>query len=386
VVLAIVGGCAAPRAAAPAFDEDLAAPRTVERAYTLAWHGARIGDAVERETWRADGVRLVRRERLRVTRGGAPSATDVEIAIDADRALVASRVEWRELRTDGAPASALAIRDARGWRIDITGEPPRTAPGDAVPEELLPLIVRRDGAFRGPVLLTGRGFALAHADVIARGPRALRATVTTDAGASTADVTIDGAGDPLAIVGSDGVVMRRADAAELDAAFDPPEVVDGAAIALDRAPPADPFTPITIELHGATRAPPTGLTSWRIELSPTRATDSVAPLRTLAQDVFASEPGDCTAHALAFAARARAAGIATRVVTGWRVDGARLVRHRWVMAELEDATWVAVDPSYGEAPAAPRLIALTESDTSLAGLALADLAYAGTECATASLR
>ena len=308
--------CAAPRAPV-AFDDDLAAPaRSVERDYTLAWRGARIGDAIERETWRGDGVRLVRRERVRVTRGGAPAATDVEVAIDADRALVASRVEWRELRSDGAPGAARAVRGARGWRIEIAGEPVRTAPGAAVPEELVPLIVRRDGEFHGLVLLTGRGLALARADVTARGPGALRATIATDAGALAADVTVDAAGDPLAIVGSDGVVVRRASRVRARRRL---RSARGRRRRGDRARPRAARGSRRADRDRARRrdaraaagaARPAGRRRRRTlarRARPAPATDSVAALRAIAQDVFASERGDCTAHALAFVARARGA-------------------------------------------------------------------------------
>ncbi|ACY18097.1 transglutaminase domain-containing protein [Haliangium ochraceum] len=87
--------------------------------------------------------------------------------------------------------------------------------------------------------------------------------------------------------------------------------------------------------------------------------------------------GDCTAHALLFAELARARGIPARLVTGYRIDGARLLRHRWAIVAL-DGEWIAVDPTYGEAPAAPRLIGLAVHGPRAAELAMADeAAFAG---------
>lgn len=87
--------------------------------------------------------------------------------------------------------------------------------------------------------------------------------------------------------------------------------------------------------------------------------------------------GDCTAHALLFAALARARGIPARLVTGFRADGGRLVRHRWAIVAVE-GSWLAVDPTHGEAPSAARLVGLAVHGTRTAELALADdVAFAG---------
>ncbi len=87
--------------------------------------------------------------------------------------------------------------------------------------------------------------------------------------------------------------------------------------------------------------------------------------------------GDCTAHALLFAALARARGVATRLVTGYRLVENRLIRHRWALAAV-DGRWLAVDPTYGEAPTSARLFGLATHGTRAAELALADeIAFAG---------
>jgi hypothetical protein len=87
--------------------------------------------------------------------------------------------------------------------------------------------------------------------------------------------------------------------------------------------------------------------------------------------------GDCSAHAVLFAGLARARAIPVRLVTGLRVDGDRLIRHRWAIVAV-DGAWIAVDPTHGEAPASARLIGLAVHGTRTAELALADeVAFAG---------
>jgi transglutaminase-like putative cysteine protease len=81
--------------------------------------------------------------------------------------------------------------------------------------------------------------------------------------------------------------------------------------------------------------------------------------------------GDCTTHALRFAALAADRGLDTRVVTGLRLDGDALVRHRWIVA-WTGRRWIAIDPTYAEAPAAPVLVGLAVHGPRAADLALAD--------------
>ncbi|MCA9678311.1 MAG: lasso peptide biosynthesis protein, partial [Myxococcales bacterium] len=88
--------------------------------------------------------------------------------------------------------------------------------------------------------------------------------------------------------------------------------------------------------------------------------------------------GDCTTHALLFAALAGDAGIPVRLVTGFRLDGDRLVRHRWAIA-WTGRRWLAVDPTRGEAPARSFLIGLAVHGARAEEVAVADeLAFAGT--------
>src|SRR6185295_11957912 len=77
--------------------------------------------------------------------------------------------------------------------------------------------------------------------------------------------------------------------------------------------------------------------------------------------------GDCTTFALAYTALAERRGIATRVVTGLRVDGDRLVRHRWAVS-WTGRVWMAVDAAFGAAPAGGDLIGIAVHDADDAGL------------------
>ncbi len=85
------------------------------------------------------------------------------------------------------------------------------------------------------------------------------------------------------------------------------------------------------------------------------------------RDASSATAGDCTTFALAYAALAHRLAIPTHVVTGLRVDGARLVRHRWAVSWTGSA-WIAVDAAFGAAPAGGDLIGLAVHDADDAGL------------------
>lgn len=59
--------------------------------------------------------------------------------------------------------------------------------------------------------------------------------------------------------------------------------------------------------------------------------------------------GDCTEHAVLFAALARAAGIPARLVTGLVYGDERFLYHAWVEVWL--GSWLPVDPALGQIPA-----------------------------------
>jgi transglutaminase-like putative cysteine protease len=118
--------------------------------------------------------------------------------------------------------------------------------------------------------------------------------------------------------------------------------------------------------------------------------DDLAPIAPDARTALALGRGDCTAHAALFASLATARGFEVWLVTGYRLGtdeaGSRLWRHRWALVELEDR-WIAVDPTYGEAPARAVNLGLAIHGASAADMALVDeLVFAGFRAATARFR
>src|SRR5262249_21274324 len=81
----------------------------------------------------------------------------------------------------------------------------------------------------------------------------------------------------------------------------------------------------------------------------------------------AATAGDCTTFALAYAALAADRAIPTRVVTGFRIDGDRLVRHRWAISWTGRA-WIAVDAAFSAVPAGGDLVGLAVHDAGDIGL------------------
>lgn len=73
--------------------------------------------------------------------------------------------------------------------------------------------------------------------------------------------------------------------------------------------------------------------------------------------------GNCQSHAKLYTALARAAGIPTRFVSGLvSQDGKGFLYHSWAESWL-DGHWVAVDPTFDQAPADPSHLALFEGHT-----------------------
>ena len=98
-----------------------------------------------------------------------------------------------------------------------------------------------------------------------------------------------------------------------------------------------------------------------------------------AAQVLARGRADCVGHAVLLSSLARARGLRVRLVIGFHLDGARLVRHEWAAIDAGGGRWVAVDPTTGDAPVLPgRYLALAAHGSAPAELALAaELAYAG---------
>jgi hypothetical protein len=104
-----------------------------------------------------------------------------------------------------------------------------------------------------------------------------------------------------------------------------------------------------------------------------RITPSLAAGPTSSRDAATATAGDCTTFALAYAALAGSRGITTRVVTGLRVDGSRLIRHRWAVS-WTGSRWIAIDAAFGHVPAGGNLIGLAVHDADDAGLVAGEAA------------
>ena len=364
------------------------------RRYTIWLGGARVGTAVEHEAWTARGVHLQRDEQLRFTRGDAAVSLATTIDIDADAELVPSHVTWRARQGDDARLGE-ATRSLEGWQVLITGGG-AILDGEAVPVELLPLLVRRDGHFAGRVFLPARGFVLGTARIEPVAPGRLVARIALDGDAqleATIDLGDDGA--PARVVDGDGVIASRASEADVAAAFPTVDLI--AATSLPIAGTRRAASP-RIVLAGELALPPLpgqlavpGAHGIALELDARlpgdlpdgeRAQDRRAEITALVADVraritpdlsaprgdpLAVSAGDCTTFALAYAALAARRGIATRIVTGLRVDHDRLVRHRWAVS-WTGQRWVAVDAAFGAVPAGGDLIGLAMHGADDAGL------------------
>jgi hypothetical protein len=392
----VLAACAAvpPRARdAPAGDAPIAeAPRDSERDYAIWLGGARVGTAHEVERWSPAGVVLLRTEALRFLRGDVPVSIATVIEVTADRALAASRVTWTERAQ--ATRRGEAVRDAAGWTVTAGADAvPARLPAAAIPAELAPLRVRRDGRFAGPVFLPARGFVVGAGRIEPIAPRRLIARMVFDADPAApgpaAEATIDLGDDamPVRVVDGEGVIATRITAAEAAAPFAPVDLIAATAIPLAGAPGAPP----RLVLEGDLAVPPVPgqaaqITAAGIELAlsprlrgalppgppgPDRTREIlwlVAHVhRRIAPDLAAhpatlhaaaaATAGDCTTFALAYAALATERGIPTRVVTGFRVDRDHLVRHRWAVSWTGGA-WIAVDAAFGAVPAGGDLVGL----------------------------
>jgi hypothetical protein len=320
--------------------------------------------------------------------------------------------------------------------------PGATVPAEQIPLMLAAAPAHDEVRFDGPVMLPGYGFAVAHLRVEAEDARHLLATLSSAEGELRSRFVLGQGGTLLRVEGEDGSGAERVDPAAAEVPFAPPEVVDAASIAIERPLPQAAQEPALLLLapipsghvlppplpgqhiesrhgawyvrlsHGDAFAPPDTPEPYR-PVAPTAAPDAAlerlaaritaqssdgsereqahalarATAALLADDLGAPAAsahttlllgrGDCSAHAVLFADLARARGIPVRLVTGFRVEGDRLLRHRWAIVAV-DGSWIAVDPTYGEAPASPRLIGLAVHGTRTAELALADeVAFAG---------
>lgn len=400
--VALVAACAsAPSRPRDVPDElhGLHAPADRERHYAIWLGGAQVGTARETEAWSAAGVTVRRSEAMQFRRGAVPVAIATTIEITADRRLVPSQVTWTE--RSQALRRGEAVRDAAGWLVtDDAGV--RHLPGDAIPAELAPLLVRRDGRFAGRAFLPARGFAVGTGRIEAVAPRRLIARLVFDhaGGATAAEATIDLGDDamPVRVVDGEGVIATRISAAEAAAPFAPVDLIAATSIPLagprpgarhrlalegDLAVPAVPgqaahATAGGVELELSTRLRgglppgPAGADRTReiaalVARIHRRIVPDLAAGSASTRAAASATAGDCTTFALAYAALAGDRSIPTRVVTGFRVDGDRLVRHRWTVS-WTGRSWIAVDAAFGAVPAGGDLVGLAVHDADDLGL------------------
>jgi len=380
------------------------------RCYAIWLGGAQVGTARETEQWSAAGVVLRRSEAMRFLRGDAPVAIETTIEIVADAALVPSRVTWTEQAQSLRRGEA--VHDATGWTVrDDAGA--RRLPDRAIPAELAPLVVRRDGRFAGPVFLPARGFVAGAGRIepVAPGRLIARIAFTSAAdaeapddeargapGEATAEATIDLGDDgmPVRVVDGEGVIATRISAAEAARRFAPADLIAATAIALSGAPShrlllegdlAVPPVPgqrmrrlpdgaeleLSAELGGglppgAPGADRTHEIAALVQRVRGRIAPDLAADATSARTAAAATAGDCTTFALA-----TERAIPTLLVTGFRVDGDRLVRHRWAVSWTGGA-WIAVDAAFGAVPAGGDLVGLAIHDADDLGLVAGEAA------------
>jgi hypothetical protein len=395
VVLALIASCAHPSALPADSPGELPADQT--RHYTIWLGGARVGTAIESETWAKDGVRLRRDETLRFLRGNVEVELATAIIVDADPALVARRVRWTQTGADVRGAEGQRGRD--GWRLSTGG----TLATHAVPAELVPLLVRRDGAFAGTVFLPARGFVAGVGRIEPVAPGRLVARLALDAG-PVVEATIDLDRDrmPTRVVDGEGVIAIRATAEQAAAPFPAVDLIGATAISIagvrrgnhimldgNLAVPDLPgqhtrlsTTGVDVELDAAlTGSLPAGPAHFDrgaeirslVAAVRNRITPDLSASPASARDAATATAGDCTTFALAYAALATRRSIPTRVVTGLRVDSDRLIRHRWAVS-WTGARWIAIDAAFGAVPAGGNLIGLAVHDADDAGLVAGEAA------------
>ncbi|HSD87319.1 MAG TPA: transglutaminase domain-containing protein [Kofleriaceae bacterium] len=404
VLLALIAGCARPTAL-PA-DVPTETPHDATRHYTIWLGGSRVGTAVESERWSRDGVHLHREEHLAFLRGDADIQLATSIDIDADPALVAHKVRWSE-RTGRDERAAEALRAQPGWQVS-TGE---QLAQNAVPAELVPLLVRRDGSFSGTVFLPARGFVAGSGRVEPVAPGRLVARVALDAGPVVeATIDLDRDGSPARIVDGEGVIAIRVTESQAAESFPTVDLIAATAVAItgrrhaarirldgNLALPALPGQQarpvpdgVSVDLDPAlTGALPPGPSypdrsneiAALVVAVRRRITPDLGAARATSRDAAAATAGDCTTFALAYAALATRRAIPTRVVTGLRIDGTRLLRHRWAVS-WTGTRWIAIDAAFGAVPAGGNLIGLAVHGADDAGLVAGEAALTQVRSAT----
>jgi hypothetical protein len=403
-----------------------------EASFVLTWNGTRIGDAVEQlHTSDDDDMKFSRAERVIVKRGEVSMYATTVITIDTNRALDAKRVAIRQ-QTGEVVITGSAVRDSNDdWIVRYGDEPATQVDGAVIPAELAPLLVAasEDRRLEARVMMPGYGFAIGDLTiepVAGSHGRIVMATLDTGVAELRGRMTLKPDGTISRVIATDAVGSFRTTRDEIEQPFTPPEIVVSASIPIVDSVPE--IGTLTLVIEPVSHAIPTQIPGqvveahgdgWRVELTAgnaphvaaddtadatpdsyfgqiaarivdeSGATDARSEVIALARATdsllvddygtssanprasLALGRGDCTTHATVFAALASARGIPTRLVTGFRVDEQRMVRHRWAVAAV-GGSWMSVDPTYGEAPARPRLLGLATHGPTASELAVID--------------
>lgn len=436
------GASCAPRPRPAPTSPSLAPPQHLQRWYALEFESARIGWAEEDEYRDGDRLRWSRREYLQFRRGEQQVALDTRlnleggIGADAVSAADLVTIEVRacvvdigdaKSRTGDPPkagsaprcngdSAALsyrghARRDATSWTI-IDDRGTRQLPHQAQPAEWFDLLPQRSDFTATPIFFAARRFA------IGRGSRRW-----IDARTWIGAVVVDGAtlevstelGDddrPRVTIDATGLVATRVSQSPSQVAFPLADLVALSSVSISgrrsRTAADGSAHRHTIKLDFPSPAPPpplapgqhitADLSAWTIELG-SLSTDVVAAdeqatvsaIREVAAAIADDAPGlaagagrgDCTAHALRYAAAARQRGWPTQLATGFVLVDSTLIRHRWAVT-WTGRRWIAIDPSADPSAPEPRLFTLAIHRATIEALVAAEVAFTPLRGARAS--
>jgi transglutaminase-like putative cysteine protease len=216
-----------------------------------------------------------------------------------------------------------------------------------------------------------------------------------------ATIDLDADGMPARVVDGDGVIEMRATEAQVGEPFPAVDLIAATSVPIGGVPgdrlvldgdvalppvPGQDARPTTagVEVELSARLPgamPAGAhgrdrsddITALVKAVQARIEPDLATGTQSAKDAASANAGDCTTYALAYAALATERGIPTRIVTGFRLDASRLIRHRWAVS-WTGRSWIAVDAAFGAAPAGGDLVGLAVHDADDAGLVAGEAA------------
>ena len=389
--------------------------------YHLTWRGQRIGHAIERlHVLGADNALLEQIEYIQVTRENTVVTTTTTLHIEIDSQLTAQRVTHK-YRAGSQVQRSNAKRSATGdWEVRIMATPkPRLVPGNAIPVQLLPFHIKATNfsPFHGPVLLPGRNFAVVEGSVSrkSQGTYTFRMHFTSKFGALETTLYLSPRDHKVQRISSGQEFGRiRVQKTDITQPFSPTEIVENASLPVRNGGPNNAATQVVSQfrLRNVRRPKPLSIpgqtisssnNTWHVRLHPISAAKTApvstppSPPNSLLTALVATLPlpvhtsydkiialvqqvpnllekdlhavlthpnttmtirrGDCTTHATLFVQLAHALAIPAFLVTGFRLDGDKFVRHRWAIARTRNR-WLVVDPTWGEAPATSGLLGL----------------------------